>query len=109
MKNFKHEKCKENRNYLKYIESNPFSEPPALTILKCINGKTFIKNKRENLDGENSVIFIESKHANKTAFIRVNISKDHLITAKISYKVSKEIKTRDMSEVIALINEVLFT
>ena len=109
MKNFKQEKCKENRNYLRYLETDTFIESPATTVANTIKNKLFIKNKTEILTADVSKIFYEVRLANKAGFIYINISKDHLITAKVSYKKTKEIKTRDMAEVVSLINEVLFT
>ena len=109
MKNFKQEKCKQNRNYLRYFISNTFEEHPFLTIKKIIKDKVFIKNKDEYHTAEKSKLFYEFKLANKTGFIMVSVTKDHLINAKVSYKKSKEIKTRDISEVVSLIEEVLFT
>jgi len=109
MKNYKQEKCKQNRNYLRYLVTNPFTEPPSLTIGKIIEGKAFIKNKSEFHNSENSKLYYELNLANKSGFISVDISKDHLICAKVSYKKTKEIKTRDMEEVVSLIKEVLFT
>jgi len=109
MKNFKQEKCKQNRNYLRYLITDPFIEPPSLTIENIIKDRVFIRNKTEHLTSEVSKFFYALNIANKPGFISVKISKDHLITAKITYIKTKEIKTRDMVEVVSLINEVLFT
>lgn len=109
MKNFKQERCKQNRNYLRYLTTDTLIEPLSLTVQKLIEGKSFIKNKSELHNGDTSKIFYELIIANHTGFIAISVSKDHLINAKISYKKTKEIKTRDLSEVVSLINEVLFT
>lgn len=109
MKNFKQEKCKQNRNYLRYLITDPFKESPASTIERIIKGRVFIRNKMESLTSEMSKFFYEINLVNKRGFIQVSVSKDHLIEAKVSYKITKKIKTRDMSEVVSLINEVLFT
>ena len=109
MKNFKQEKCKQNRNYLRYLETDTFKEPPASTISKVLKNRSFIKNKKENLNSELSRLYYEVKIANKTGFLIVDISKDHLITAKAYYKKIKKIKTREMSEVVSLIEEVFFS
>jgi len=109
MKNFKQEKCKQNRNYLRYLVTNPFKEQPSLTIEKVIKNRSFIKNKKEHLTPEVSKLYYEIIVANKVGFISIIVSKDHLITAKISYKKTKEIKTREMSEVVSLLNDILFT
>jgi len=109
MKNFKQEKCKQNRNYLRYLVTDPFKESPSLTIENIIRGRAFIKDKNECLTSEISKFFYVLNIANKTGFISVQISKDHLINAKVTYTKTKKIKTRDMSKVVSLINEVLFT
>jgi len=109
MKNYKQEKCKQNRNYLRYLVSDPFAEQPSSTIEETIQGRAFIRNKTEYLTSEMRKYFYAVNISNKAGFISIKISKDHLICAKITYKKTKEIKTRDMSEVVSLINEVLFT
>ena len=109
MKNFKQERCKQNRNYLRYLTTDTLKEPLASTIMGLIEGKSFIKNKSEFHNGDTSKLFYELKIANKTGFIAISISKDHLINVKVSYKKTKEIKTRDLSEVVSLIKEILFT
>ena len=109
MKNFRQAKCKENRNNLRYLVVNPFTEQPSLTVSKAIAGKSFIKNKDEYITSEKTKLYYELIIANTPGFISITIAKDHLITAKVTYKKTKEIKTRDMLEVVSLINEVLFT
>jgi len=109
MKNFKQEKCKQNRNYLRYLVTNPFTEAPSITIENIIKNRVFIKNKTESLTSEVSKFFYEILLANKVGFISMSISKDHLINLKVSYKKTKEIKTRDMGKAVSLINEVLFS
>jgi len=109
MKNFKQEKCKENRNNLRYLETNTFKEQPSITLGKVLAGKGFVKNKTEQHTSENSKLYYEIVISNKSGFISISISEDHLITAKITYKKTKEIKTRDMAEVVSLINEIMFT
>ena len=88
MKNFKQEKYKQDRNNLRYLITDPFSEHPSLTILNFIKNRVFIKNKSANYTSENSKFCYELILANKTGFISVGISKDHLITAKVSYNIT---------------------
>ena len=109
MKNFKQENYKNNRNSLRYLITNPFKEFPSITIENVFKSKSFIKNKTEKYTTEGCVLFYELNIANKVGLVSVLISPDHLMTVKVSYNKLKEIKTREMSEVVALIHEVLFT
>ena len=109
MINFKQENYKNNRNSLRYLLTNTFKELPAITIENVFKTKSFIKNKTEKYTTDGCVLFYELNIANKVGFVSVLISQDNLITLKVSYNKLKEIKTREMSEVVALLNEVLFT
>jgi hypothetical protein len=109
MKNFKQEEYKKNRNSLRYLITDNFVDNHSTTIENIIKDKVFIKNKNEQHTSEISKIYYEFILCDKVGFITVTISKDHLINAKVRYKKTKEIKTRDMLEVVSLINDVLFT
>ncbi len=110
MKNFRQEEYKKNRNSLRYLLTKTLTESPITYLDKIFKDKkSFIKNKTELLTENNSKFFYELNIANKLGFVVIDISKDNLIKAKVSYKNTKEIKTRDFSEVINLINSVLFT
>ena len=89
MRNYRQEKCKENRNNLRYLISNPFSEPLSLTIDKLVKGRVFVKNKRINITENETKIYYELVVARKSGFITVSISKDHLIVVKVSYNKTK--------------------
>jgi len=109
MKSYKHDQYKKNRNRLGNLIRNPFKEPLSLTIDKTISKRSFIKNKRTNISSNGIKLLYELRIANHTGFVYAHISEDHLITIKVTYIKTKEIKTRSVSEVVLLLEEILFT
>ena len=76
----KHKDYAENRNSLRYLITDPFKEPFGVSLLNIFKAENmFIVNKIERIDEENTRITVQLRKNNKDFFIKVNISKDHLI------------------------------
>ena len=101
-KNFKHKEYSKNRNSLRYLIAKPYKEQPSYTIHKFLeSNKVFIKNKKETCEGHKVNIYYEIIIKNKSLFLNIYISKDHLITLKIISENSEiNLKTRVLDEVI---------
>lgn len=109
MKNFKQVEYRKDRNSLRNVLTSTLKEPIASTIEDIIKDKVFIVNKTEFHDSEYSKLFYALRIANQPGFISLKISKDNLITLKVSYKYTKEIKTRNLQEIVLLIKNTLFS
>ena len=99
---FKTKEYLTNRNSLRYLITNPFLEPLLSTLLNHITtNKILVINKKETCTNFNTSLFLILKKDNKTVNVKINISKDHLISIRLQYGNTEEsLKTRDISTVM---------
>jgi len=110
MRNFVMKNYIKNRNSLRYLITNPFTEPPSYTILKFIKANRYIiLDKEERVTPEYNSFSFRIRRIREVITVKVHISKDHLIKITISPtgKISKLKKTRVIEEALLFIQENL--
>ena len=107
MKNYVMKNYIKNRNSLRYLITNPFTEPFSYTLLKFFkDNKYLIVDKDERVSPEESTIKFKIKRYQKVILISAHVSKDHLITISLTNgKNSAHKKTRSIEECLLFIQE----
>jgi len=98
-----------NRGLLRYLTTNLFKENPATTVLNFVKDHNlFLINKNEDVNPEFSNLFILFKKGPDKGVIYFNVSKDHLIRSKITFREhSVKLTTRSIDEFIKLARETI--
>jgi len=109
MRSFQIQGYAKNRNNLRYLITNPFTEPPAFTFLKLLEKeKVLIINKNEQIDTWDNKFTFKVKKREAIIDIMVNISRDHLINITVSTKnENKSLTTRVLEEALLIVKEFI--
>jgi hypothetical protein len=94
---------------LPYLVTKKYEDFPSYYVLKFLfDNKITIIDKREDITHENSNLYVFFKKDNVNGVLFFNVSSDHLMKLKITYKdYNKIIKTRIIENIIQNLKEAL--
>lgn len=99
----------QDKKLLRYLVSNNYEDFPSYYVIKfLLDNKITIIDKKEDINLDNSSLYIVFKKDNLNGVIFFNVSKDHLMKLKVTYKdYNKIIKTRIIENIIDNLKEAL--